>query len=198
MGMRCPAFAGVTAEHASMSNPAVWRPLGRAAVRGRAAYAANATKGTIDMSNDDIVDRLNKLIDTCKDGEYGFRSCADHVKSTDLKEIFLRRAEDCQRGASQLQALVVKYGGEPDAGSSLAGTLHRGWVSVVGTLSGHSDKAMLEECERGEDAALTRYRDALKEALPADVMSVVQAQYEGVKRNHAQIRDLRNQVRAAS
>ena len=74
----------------------------------------------------------------------------------------------------------------------------RGWVSVVGTLTGHSDKAMLDECGRGEDAALARYRDALKQALPADVESVVRSQYEGVKRNHDQIRTLRDQVRAAS
>jgi uncharacterized protein (TIGR02284 family) len=76
--------------------------------------------------------------------------------------------------------------------------MHRGWVSVVGTLTGYSDQQMLDECERGEDAALERYRAALKEPLSADVMAVVQSQYEGVKRKHDQIRDLRNQTRAFS
>ena len=76
--------------------------------------------------------------------------------------------------------------------------MHRGWVAVVGTLSGYSDEQMLNECERGEDVAMDRYRAALKAQLPADVMSVVQQQFEGVKRNHDQIRTLRNQVRAAS
>jgi uncharacterized protein (TIGR02284 family) len=150
------------------------------------------------MTNDDTINQLNKLIETSKDGEYGFRSCAEHVKSTDLKTIFLSRAEGCQQAASELQALVARYGGEPDTSSSATGTLHRGWVAVVGTLTGYSDQAMLDECERGEDAALERYRAALKEALPADALSVVQKQYEGVKRNHDQIRTLRNQVRAAS
>jgi uncharacterized protein (TIGR02284 family) len=150
------------------------------------------------MTNDDTIDQLNKLIETCKDGEYGFRSCAEHVKSPDLKSIFLERAADCQRGASQLQGLVANLGGKPDTSSSATGTLHRGWVSVVGVLSGYSDKAMLDECERGEDAALERYREALKQPLPPEIMSVVQTQYEGVKRNHDQIRTLRNQVAAAS
>ena len=31
------------------------------------------------MTNDDIIDTLNKLIETCKDGEYGFRTSADHA-----------------------------------------------------------------------------------------------------------------------
>ena len=67
------------------------------------------------------------------------------------------------------------------------------------TLSGKSDQAMLDECERGEDAALERYRAALKDSdLPSDVMTLIQHQYEGVKRNHDQIRTLRDQVKAAS
>jgi len=150
------------------------------------------------MDQQDTVSEIEKLIETCKDGEYGFRTCAEHVKSTDLKDVFLRRADDCQRGASELQQIVVQLGGKADTGSTVTGALHRGWVSVVGVLSGKSDGAILDECERGEDAALARYRDALKANLPSDVMAVVQRQYEGVKRNHDQIRTLRNQVHAVS
>ena len=150
------------------------------------------------MTNDETIDQLNKLIETCKDGEYGFRSCAEHCKSADLKTVFMRRSEDCAKGARELQALVSRLGGKPESDSSTTGAMHRGWVAVVGTLTGYSDEQMLNECERGEDAAMDRYRDALKQPLPSDVMSVVQSQYEGVKRNHDQIRTLRNQVRAAT
>jgi uncharacterized protein (TIGR02284 family) len=150
------------------------------------------------MTNDDTIDQLNKLIETCKDGEYGFRSCAEHCKSPDLKTVFSRRSEDCAKCARELQALVSRLGGKAETDSSTTGALHRGWVAVVGTLSGYSDEQMLNECERGEDAAMDRYREALKQPLAADVMSVVQSQYEGVKRNHDQIRTLRNQVRAAT
>ena len=149
-------------------------------------------------TDDQTIDELNKLIETCKDGEYGFKSCAEHVKSTDLKTIFLRRSEDCAKGARELQALVSRLGGKPETGSSASGTMHRGWVAVVGTLSGYSDEQMLDECERGEDVAMDRYRAALKQPLPSDVMSVVQTQYEGVKRNHDQIRRLRDQTRSTT
>jgi len=150
------------------------------------------------MDRDDTVSRLEKLIETCKDGEYGFRMSAEHVKSQDLNTVFLQRAEDCRRGATELQQFVTQLGGKPDTGSSVAGTLHRGWVSVRSMLSGKNDGAILDECERGEDAALERYREAIKSNLPPDVMAVVQRQYEGVKRNHDQIRTLRNQVKAVS
>ncbi|NUZ04154.1 ferritin-like domain-containing protein [Piscinibacter koreensis] len=150
------------------------------------------------MSDNNTIDTLNTLIETCKDGEYGFRSCAEHCKSGDLKAIFLSRSQDCQRAARELQAIVSRLGGAPETDSSVSGTMHRGWVSVVGTLTGYSDQQMLDECERGEDAALERYRTALQQPLPSDILSVVQAQYEGVKRNHDQIRSLRNQHRAAN
>lgn len=60
------------------------------------------------------------------------------------------------------------------------------------------DLTILEECERGEDSALEAYREAIKEPLPADVAAVVQKQYEGVKRNHDQIRSMRDSMKAAT
>src|SRR6476469_6814895 len=129
------------------------------------------------LSNDDVVDELNTLIETGKDGEYGFRTCAEHVKSTQLRQVFTSRADECRQGATELQALVTRLGGKADTSSSVSGTLHRGWVNLKAMLSGDSDQAALNECERGEDAALARYRDAIKEALPSDIAAVVQRQY---------------------
>jgi uncharacterized protein (TIGR02284 family) len=150
------------------------------------------------MSDDDVIDTLNDLIETCKDGEYGFRTCAEHVKSAQLRQVFTSRAEDCRRGATELQALVTRLGGEADTGSSVTGTMHRGWVDLKAMLTGNDDQAAINECERGEDAALERYRDAVKKRLPDDIALVVQRQYEGVKRNHDQIRTLRDQLRSTA
>jgi uncharacterized protein (TIGR02284 family) len=150
------------------------------------------------MTNDNVIDTLNTLIETCKDGEYGFRTCAEHVKSPSLREVFASRADECRQGATELQAHVIRLGGKADTSSSVSGTLHRGWVNLKGLLTGDSDQAALNECERGEDAALARYRDAIKEALPSDIAAVVQRQYEGVKKNHDQIRKLRDQMRSTT
>ena len=150
------------------------------------------------LSTDKTISVLNDLIETCKDGEYGFQSSAEHVKNPELQQVLTARAAECRKGAEVLQAQVRQLGGEADEGGSASGAIHRGWVAVKGTLSGYGEKAMLEECERGEDAALARYRDALKEDLPPNVRAVVERQYEGVKRNHEQIRTLRDRARAAT
>ena len=150
------------------------------------------------MTNDDIVDILNDLIETSKDGEYGFRTSAEYLKAVDTRRLFERRADECRGAAAELQTLVQQYGGDPEDSGSASAAMHRGWVAVKGTLAGYSDKAILEETERGEDVALESYRHALAESLPTDVRSVVEGQFEGVKRNHAQVRQLRDQARAAS
>lgn len=151
------------------------------------------------MDNKDIVKTLNSLIETSKDGEYGFRLSAEHAHSDQIQQLFLARADECAKAAAQLQTLVLQYGGKAETGGSATGTLHRGWVAVKGTLAGYSDLAMLEEAERGEDAALARYRDALRQVeLPAEVRSLVERQFQGAKYNHEQIRGLRDQARVST
>lgn len=150
------------------------------------------------MANDDVIDVLNKLIENSKDGEYGFQTSAEYLSSTDIKQAFIRRAQQCREAASELQTLVVQLGGDAEKSGTVAGAVHRGWVAVKGTLSGYSDKAILEEAERGEDTALARYREALEKSLPPHVRSVVERQFDGVKRNHAQVRSLRDQARIAA
>ena len=151
------------------------------------------------MTNDDIIDTLNKLIETCKDGEYGFRTCAEQAKSIELRPVFTEPRRDVPAAAPpSCRPQVTRLGGKAETDSSATGTLHRGWVALKGAMTGDSDQAILDECERGEDAALERYRDAIKEALPSDIAAIVQRQYEGVKRNHDQIRNLRDQVRSTT
>ncbi len=147
------------------------------------------------MANKDVIGILNRLVETSKDGEYGFRTAAEHLQSIETKRLFNARAEECRRAAGELQALVMELGGSAEEGGTATGALHRGWVAVKSTLSGYNDLAILEEAERGEDVALSRYQDALEESLPLSVRALVQRQFEGVHRNHRLVRDLRDQER---
>ncbi|MGE5469832.1 MAG: PA2169 family four-helix-bundle protein [Bacteroidota bacterium] len=146
------------------------------------------------MDNDDVISTLNDLIETCKDGEYGFRSCAEHVDSRELATLFSQRADECRQAAVELQEHVLQLGGKPDTGGSLSGAVHRGWVAVRSALSVYDNLSVLKECERGEDIAVTSYRDALEQPLPEPVRSVVERQYLGAKRNHDQVRVLRDSL----
>ena len=166
---------------------------GAAAAVGKAQSAGNMSGDT-----DDLIDALQDLAECCKDGEYGFRACAEQAKRQDLKSTFLQRADDCRSAAQELNEQISSLGGSPEEHGSAAGALHRGWVAVKASLSSYDDKAVLEECERGEDNAKARYTKALKQPLPASIKLVVERQMQGLQRNHDQIKMLRDQLRAAS
>lgn len=146
--------------------------------------------------NDQVVSVLNDLLENARDGEYGFKTCAEQVESSAAKQLFAARAVGCAEAARELEALVRQYGGEPADGGTAAGALHRGWVQIKGAVGADSELSILESCERGEDTGIARYRKALKEELPADVRAVVERQAAGAQKNHDQIRDLRNAARA--
>ena len=103
------------------------------------------------------LDTLNDLIEVSKDGEYGFRTSAEHMRDTELQQLLLRRADECAQAAAELQSLAAQMGGKVETGGSAAGAMHRGWVAIKATLSGYSDAQILEETERGEDVAMKRY-----------------------------------------
>lgn len=146
---------------------------------------------------DNITSVLNDLVETSKDGEKGFRTAAEDTNNPELKTIFIRRADDCAKGAAELQQIVVRLGGKPEQGGSVAGAMHRGWVDLKSKVADRDDLAILEECERGEDVAKAKYRKALEDStLPQDIRAVVQQQYDGVVRNHDQVRSLRDRYRA--
>lgn len=146
--------------------------------------------GTLD--NEGVVDVLNNLMELCRDGEQGFRASADHATTGELQGFLSRRAGDCALAAAELEHVVRSYGAEPAEGGTMAGALHRGWVAIKAALSSNDDKAVLEECERGEDAMVAHYRSALEKPLPASVRVLVQRQSEEAQRYHDEVRTLRD------
>ncbi len=146
------------------------------------------------MDNTEVAATLNKLLETTKDGESGFRTCADAVKNNELKKIFEDAASKCGEGAQELDEKIRSLGMQPAPSGTTAGALHRAWTNVKSSITGMDDYAVLAECERGEDVAKRAYEEALASDLPGDVRTFVQHQYEGVKVNHNRIRELRNQA----
>lgn len=147
---------------------------------------------------DNTVSTLNDLIQTCKDGENGFTEAAQGVNSTDMKDLFVRYAQQRSQFAAELQDEVRKLGGDPETAGSMSASLHRGWIDIKSVVTGQDEAAILSECERGEDVAVRAYQNALKEALPSDANAVIERQYMQIKEAHDRIRGLRNMANSAS
>ena len=142
------------------------------------------------MAEKEVISTLNTLIETCRDGEQGFREAAKNLKDPSVKSMFTEIAYERAKFAEELKSEVERLGGTPDEGGSISGAAHRGWVNVKGALTGRDDKQIIAEAERGEDVAVETYRDALKEPLPVGVESVVHRQFDHVKEAHDRVRAL--------
>jgi uncharacterized protein (TIGR02284 family) len=144
----------------------------------------------------DVISTLNNLIETCKDGQNGFQTAAEDVENSNLKSVFYEFGQQRAQYVGELQALVRELGGDPENTGSTAATLHRGWINIKSVLTGKDEAAILNEAERGEDIAKNAYEKATAMSLPANVSSVIQKQYAGVKMAHDKVRDLRDAANA--
>jgi uncharacterized protein (TIGR02284 family) len=146
----------------------------------------------------DVVDILNGLIETAKDGAEGFRTAAEKVKDPSLRSLFERYASQRQSYVQELQGLVSSLGEKPAEHGHLAASLHRGWMNLKEAVSRNDDTAIINEAESGEDAAKKAYSEALQKTLPTNIRDVVQRQYQGVLEAHDAVSRLKHSRQAAN
>jgi len=150
------------------------------------------------MDNKKVISTLNDLIEICRDGQIGFKEAADNVKSPDFKTFFNQMSVERGQFVGELQTEVRRLGGDPEKSGSAAGTLHRAWMNIRGTLTGKDDHAILSECERGEDSAVNAYQDVLKLGLPTNILSTIQRQFQSIKQTHDRVKQMRDSKAATS
>ncbi len=137
------------------------------------------------------IDALNGLIQTCKDGQTGYETAVEGTDNDELREVFNQYADQCREFADELKEQVLELGGTPEEpGRSMAARAFHGWMNIKAAVTGRDDKAIISECERGEDVRKKSYEDALKKELPTTVKLHIQTQYEEVKAAHDRIRGM--------
>jgi uncharacterized protein (TIGR02284 family) len=147
------------------------------------------------------VDVINDLIKINNDRVAGFEKA-----STDLDEdnkylvaIFNKLAGESQQYVAELTGIAQQYGEAAD-GTSTSGDLHRAWIDIKATFTDSDMPAILNECERGEDAAKSAYRDALdpENELSPELVDILQRQQQGIAEGHDLIKSLRDQAENAN
>ena len=141
-------------------------------------------------SDAEVISVLNGLIETCRDGQEGFRTAAEGVRGAGMRELFQGYARQRAAFAGELQDEVRRLGGEPEQTGSLVASLHRGWMGLRAALEGGDERAIAAECERGEEVAMSAYRSALDRDMPASVRVLVERQFAEIRETHHQLGNL--------
>ena len=147
--------------------------------------AHDETSGSV---NEKVIATLNGLIETCKNGEEGFRTAAEGVSDQGIKTAFAKFSRDRWQMARDLQDEVQGLGGKPETSGSVGGAVHRGWMNIKSAVAGKDDQKIIAEAERGEDVAKAAYQSALEQELPAQVRALVGRQAVQVRAVHDQVR----------
>ncbi len=133
-------------------------------------------------SNKIAVDALNELIEKNYDAEKGYKEAVTDVENHELKDFFTKSVQQRYEFGHEIKAEIAKLNGEVEKGSSLVGTLHRIWINLKAMVTTHDVTAVVEECERGEKAAIEDYEKVLKvEELPMEAKLVVRQQLQLIR-----------------
>ena len=147
-------------------------------------------------TNPSAVKVLNSLIETTLDSANGYRDAADVVDDPQLRSMFADRAQRRMELSRRLQEEVRSFGGEPERDQSMVGKLHNKFAEMRGKLmGGDTDKAVIDEVERGEDVIKAKFEDAADEAdLPEEARQLVSMAYGEIKAEHDDISRLKQQM----
>jgi uncharacterized protein (TIGR02284 family) len=142
------------------------------------------------METEKVISTLNRLIETVKDGENGFRTAVDGLTDPNVKSLFQQYSRQRAEMARQLQAEVRRLGSDPEKAGSMAGAAHRGWINIKSIVTGKDDAAIIAEAERGEDSAKRTFDEALGEPLPPQTLALVRELAMKVHDAHDRVRAL--------
>ena len=147
-------------------------------------------------SNDDAVKVLNSLIETTLDSANGYKDAADAAASPQFKSMFADRAQARIALSRRLQEEVRSFGGTPEDDQSMLGKLHNKFTELRGKLMADgTDKAVIDEVERGEDVIKAKFEKAMDNAeLPPTARQLISTAYGEIKAQHDDISRLKQQA----
>jgi uncharacterized protein (TIGR02284 family) len=138
---------------------------------------------------------LDDLIKINNDRIEGYEKALKDVKpeDADLRMIFLKAIDQSRSIRMTLGNELQTLGEKIPLGTSGSGSIHRAWLEIKATFTGHNRHAVLASCEFGEDAAQKAYESALSsEHLPEYLSAIVLEEKEQLKAVHNEIKALRD------
>jgi uncharacterized protein (TIGR02284 family) len=134
---------------------------------------------------------LQELVETCRDGQDGYRDAAEHVSDSNLHTFLNDKSLERAGFAGELEQEILILGEkDPDRSGSVTAAVHRAWIDLKATLGG-GDAAILKSVEAGEDRARKHYEKVAENPeLPDYLGTIVRKQLISIQAAHHHVRSL--------
>lgn len=153
------------------------------------------------MDNEKVTGIINDLIRINNDRVVGYEKAIDELKAgdADLKSLFERYVTQSKQYAHELSQEITRLGGNPTDSTTNSGKVYRVWMDLKAAISGKDRKAVLDNCEFGEDAAQKAYDMALNSDADLDptLRELIVKQKATLKTGHDEVRRLRDLEKAS-
>jgi uncharacterized protein (TIGR02284 family) len=140
------------------------------------------------MKHGEVVSILKDLITKCEKGRDSFRNAAENIQNSEFRRLFnifsQQRAQFVSELRAELHRLSTGEMAPPTPAEPFDSTRT---VKMGGT---ENESSIISQCEREEEAAVSRYEDAMKADLPLDVQYVLKRQFMDIKDAYDRIRIL--------
>ncbi len=129
----------------------------------------------------ETINHLNHLITIAEDGAQGYKTASEDAKDLSLKSLLSKYAGQRATYSTELKAIVTSLGEEPSEDGGPIGAIHRGWIEIKSWFAAEDNKSVIQECVRGEEAALNAYDKALADITTSEnYYDAIKQQREGV------------------
>lgn len=130
---------------------------------------------------------VHSLISINNDRVKGYELAANEAIDPDLKEIFIRYAENSRSAKTELMLILEETGNDATDGGTPLGTLYRIWMDIKAGISFGDRRTIIESCLIGERVGLERYNEVLSDAaddFTVDQYKTIYKQYIAMKEDH--------------
>ncbi len=135
---------------------------------------------------------LQSILEKTYDAQRGYANAAEVTSHVDLKRWFAQQGVKRTKYAASIAGEMKGMNETPEFDGSFTGDMHRSWMNLKAALSGNKDESVLEECIRGEKAAIEEYNHVLEHRaeLPQTIVTILEAQKNEIQATVNQIKRL--------
>ena len=137
------------------------------------------------MDNIKTQSKLNAILEKTYDAQRGYANAAENAADSEESKLAGWLAQQGARRTEYAAAITGEMKNmnlEPELDGSVKGDAHRSWLTLKLNFTSDEEEAILEECLRGEKAAIEEYNDVLehRSELPPTIVSVLEAQKDEI------------------